>query len=145
MAEHQEFPHSHRMEADGSRHEMVLRAFDQNGVAKKPSKDTPGSRVKACEVEKISRRLNILEEDTRAMKKALFDSLEESRNLVYEINQQFQSINKSHQLCNEVASGFMAPLEDHDETLNSPKVRFLNLGIYTSNYLSCESIFGTIL
>lgn len=122
MAEHQKRSHWHATEADGSSHEMVLRTFDRNGVAKYSSKSGSRSRVKACEVEQIGRRLTILEEDTRAMKKALFDSLEERKNLVYEINQQFQIINKSHELCNEVAA-LMASLEDHDETLHSPKVK----------------------
>lgn len=102
MAEHQKHPHGHRMEADGSCDEMVSRGSDRNGVAKNSSKDGHGLRVKACEVEKISRRLEVLEEDTRAMKKALFESLEESRNLVYEINQQFECINKSHQFFDEL-------------------------------------------
>ncbi|XP_023525995.1 uncharacterized protein LOC111789606 [Cucurbita pepo subsp. pepo] len=116
MAEHQKRPVGHGLEVvDDSRHEKaLLRAFDQNGVSRNSSKDGPSWRVEPCEVEKISRRLSLLEEDTRAMKKALFESLEERRNLVYEINQQFQSISKHHQLCNEVA-------EDHDETLQLPE------------------------
>ncbi|XP_038898278.1 uncharacterized protein LOC120085919 isoform X2 [Benincasa hispida] len=121
MEEHQKRSHGHGTEADGSNHELVLIAFDRNGAAKNSSKVGPTSRVRACEVENISRRLSILEEDTRAMKKALFNNLEESRNLVYEINQQFQNINRSHTFCNEVAAALMASLEDHDETLHLPK------------------------
>lgn len=121
--QHHKRSHGHATEADGSSHGMVLRAFDRNGVAKSSSKDNPRSRVKACEIEKISRKLSILEEETRAMKKAMFDSLEESRNLVYEINQQFQTLNKSHShtFCNEVAAALMASLEDQDEKLHPPK------------------------
>ncbi|CAK9324548.1 unnamed protein product [Citrullus colocynthis] len=121
--QHHKRSHGHATEADGSSHGMVLRAFDRNGVGKSSSKDNPRSRVKACEIEKISRKLSILEEETRAMKKALFDSLEESRNLVYEISQQFQTLNKSHShtFCNEVAAALMASLEVQDEKLHPPK------------------------
>lgn len=91
-------------------------------IAKPPSCSRGKGVLQAGVVEQLNDRLKILEEETETMKKDIFGALEERRELVNEIFEQFQII--QHHLClqNQVIGETCC-----DGTLiaNSPKVTLL--------------------
>ncbi|XP_059458105.1 uncharacterized protein LOC132187715 isoform X2 [Corylus avellana] len=87
--------------------------------------------LQAGVVEQLNHRLKILEEETETMKKDIFGALEERRNLVNEIIEQFQIL--QHHLClqNQVIGETSCDETSCDDTMisNSPKGGRMETGL----------------
>lgn len=99
-----------------------------------------GKAVLWCsEVEQLNKRLKILEEETKTLKEALFESMEERNNLMNDIYQQFQQLQGCLFPSNPVIEDSFS---DRNSNVSTTKVRLFTLCFiqkFTSNTSTCSN------